>query len=106
MTAPRSLASLPFALLSLLAFAASAGACTTGTTPNCSPDAAGADACGIAFEAGDGTTGEASGDDSSPPESGSGGDTSPGEAAAETGGQGDTGSGDSAPPAEGGEGGD
>ena len=103
MAAPRSLA---FVLLSLLASAASAGACTSGTTPNCSPDAAGADACGIAFEAGDGTTGEASGDDSSSPESGSGGDTSPGEAASETGGQADTGSGDSAPAPEGGDGGD
>lgn len=105
MTAPRSLA---FVLLSLLAAGASVGACTSGTTPNCSPDAAGADACGIAFEAGDGTTGEASGDDGSSPESGSGGDTSPGEAASETGGQGDSGSGDSAPPGEGGggEGGD
>ena len=108
MMAPRSLA---LVLLALLASGASAGACTSGTTPNCSPDATGADACGIAFEAGDGTTGEASGDDSSSPESGSGGDTgaAPGDAAPETGGQSDSGSGsgDSAPaPGEGGEGGD
>ena len=46
MTAPRSLAFVLLALLVWVATVASVGGCTTGTTPDCSGDAAAA--CGQA----------------------------------------------------------
>jgi hypothetical protein len=86
--APRSLALVLLATIGTAAAVAAMPACTSGATPNCSPDATGSDACGLAFEGGEASQ-EESGGDGGAPESAVG---SPmGEAAADTGGGSDTG---------------
>jgi hypothetical protein len=91
MKAYRSLAAV---LFSVAAPAFAAASCTSGTTPNCSPDAAGADACGGPFEGGAGDASSPDGPAETAADTGTGSDTGMAmDSGTDTGSSGDTGMG-------------